>query len=120
MWSYVYNVVRVSSRDVNKEADSDGHGGSTSTVKDAGETPELIQGNYSEAFLPSKEFPVSDEYELLLPCTNSEGIVKVRFFSSLLEVSLTHVVLIHGMVPTAFAICRQGQSSLSIDSYLIL
>ncbi|KAI5606029.1 hypothetical protein BDE02_01G391700 [Populus trichocarpa] len=78
MWSYVYNVVRVSSRDVYKEADSDGHGGSTSTVKDAGETPELIQGNYSEAFLPSKEFPVSDEYELLLPCTNSEGIVKVH------------------------------------------
>ncbi|KAB5521874.1 hypothetical protein DKX38_026193 [Salix brachista] len=78
MWSYVYNIVRISSRDVTKEADNDGHGGSSSAVKDAGEKPELNQGNYSEAFRPSKEFPVSDEYELLLPCTNSEGIAEVH------------------------------------------
>ncbi|KAJ6776644.1 hypothetical protein OIU74_000768 [Salix koriyanagi] len=78
MWSYVYNIVRISSRDVTKEADNDGHGGSSSAVKDAGEKPELIQGNYSEAFRASKEFPVSDEYELLLPCTNSEGIAEVH------------------------------------------
>lgn len=81
MWSYVYNIVRISSRDVTKEADNDAHGGSSSAVKDAGEKPELIQGNYSEAFRPSKEFPVSDEYELLLPCTNSEGIAEVLCFS---------------------------------------
>lgn len=78
MWSYVYNIVRISSRDVTKEAGNDGHGGSSSAVKDASEKPELIQGNYSEAFRASKEFPVSDEYELLLPCTNSEGIAEVH------------------------------------------
>ncbi|KAJ6753407.1 hypothetical protein OIU79_026275 [Salix purpurea] len=58
MWSYVYNIVRISSRDVTKEAGNDGHGGSSSAVKDASEKPELIQGNYSEAFRASKEFPV--------------------------------------------------------------
>ncbi|XVE87575.1 hypothetical protein DITRI_Ditri18aG0128500 [Diplodiscus trichospermus] len=52
LWSYVYNIVRVSSAMVNKEINGDG---STRIMKSTGGMPTLLEENYSEALLPSKD-----------------------------------------------------------------
>ena len=76
MWSYVYNIVRVSSAKVNKEVSGDD---STRIMKSTGGMPTLLEENYSEALLPSKDCSISVKctHELTFSCTKSKGTVKV-------------------------------------------
>lgn len=79
--------MRISSREVDKEVDSvDDSDDSIRNMKAAGETQKLIQGNYTDALLPAKEYPISAEYEPVLPQTDSDRIVKILsifFFEAL-------------------------------------
>ncbi|XP_048230776.1 protein PIN-LIKES 3-like isoform X2 [Ricinus communis] len=65
MWSYVYNMMRISASEINKEV----------RRKDTEGTPESMN---SGNLLPSKELPISAEltYGLLHPGTESDKIVK--------------------------------------------
>ncbi|XVE98969.1 hypothetical protein REPUB_Repub03eG0155600 [Reevesia pubescens] len=71
LWSYVYNIVRVSSANVNKEVNGDD---STGIMKSTGGMPTILEDNYSEALLPSKDcsFPVKYTNELTFSCTKSK------------------------------------------------
>ncbi|MBA0677558.1 hypothetical protein Goari_018957 [Gossypium aridum] len=80
LWSFVYNVVRVSSAKVNKEVNGDD---STRVMKSTGTggmpSPTLPdQQNYSEPLLPSKNCSISVyTHELSFSCAKSKGTVKV-------------------------------------------
>ncbi|XWS14321.1 hypothetical protein CRYUN_Cryun35bG0000400 [Craigia yunnanensis] len=82
LWSYVYNIVRVSSAKVNKEVNGDD---STRIMKSTGGMPTLLEENYSEALLPSKDCSISVKYthELTFSCTKSKGTVKVSDFDKI-------------------------------------
>lgn len=76
MWSYVYNIVRVSS--------SSAHGGLktdelTEDAKSAIETPKSAQECTQPLLSPEKDA----SYELMLPSTISETRGQVAFTSSL-------------------------------------
>ncbi|KAK8607375.1 hypothetical protein V6N13_053115 [Hibiscus sabdariffa] len=83
LWSFVYNIVRVSSAKINKEVDGDdssrviksnGTGGSPSP-------PSRDQENHSEALLPSRDCSISlYTHELSFACAKSKGTVKVSDF----------------------------------------
>ncbi|KAH1113252.1 hypothetical protein J1N35_006630 [Gossypium stocksii] len=83
LWSFVYNVVRVSSAKVNKEVNGDD---STRVMKSTGTggmpSPTLPdQQNYSEPLLPSKNCSISVyTHELSFSCSKSKGTVKVSDF----------------------------------------
>ncbi|TYG75079.1 hypothetical protein ES288_D03G000900v1 [Gossypium darwinii] len=83
LWSFVYNVVRVSSAKVNKEVNGDD---STRVMKSTGTggmpSPTLPdQQNYSEPLLPSKNCSISVyTHELSFSCAKSKGTVKVSDF----------------------------------------
>ncbi|MBA0734867.1 hypothetical protein Gogos_018756 [Gossypium gossypioides] len=83
LWSFVYNVVRVSSAKVNKEVNGDD---STRVMKSTGTggmpSPTLPdQQNYSEPLLPSKNCSISVyTQELSFSCAKSKGTVKVLDF----------------------------------------
>ncbi|MBA0844845.1 hypothetical protein Goarm_022455, partial [Gossypium armourianum] len=83
LWSFVYNIVRVSSAKVNKEVNGDD---STRVMKSTGTggmpSPTLPdQQNYSEPLLPSKNCSISVYTdELSFSCAKSKGTVKVSDF----------------------------------------
>ncbi|TYI88695.1 hypothetical protein E1A91_D03G000800v1 [Gossypium mustelinum] len=83
LWSFVYNVVRVSSAKVNKEVNGDD---STRVMKSTGTggmpSPTLPdQQKYSEPLLPSKNCSISVyTHELSFSCAKSKGTVKVSDF----------------------------------------
>ncbi|MBA0643192.1 hypothetical protein Goklo_027503, partial [Gossypium klotzschianum] len=83
LWSFVYNLVRVSSAKVNKEVNGDD---STRVMKSTGTggmpSPTLPdQQNNSEPLLPSKNCSISVyTHELSFSCAKSKGTVKVSDF----------------------------------------
>nr|KJB17441.1 hypothetical protein B456_003G000900 [Gossypium raimondii]KJB17442.1 hypothetical protein B456_003G000900 [Gossypium raimondii] len=85
LWSFVYNVVRVSSAKVNKEVNGDD---STRVMKSTGTggmpSPTLPdQQNYSEPLLPSKNCSISVyTHELSFSCAKSKGTVKTTALCS--------------------------------------
>ncbi|KAE8715884.1 hypothetical protein F3Y22_tig00110159pilonHSYRG00092 [Hibiscus syriacus] len=76
LWSFVYNIVRVSSAKVNNEViKSNSPGGSPLPTS-------CDQENYSDALLPSKDCSISlYTHELSLACAKSKGTVKVSDFA---------------------------------------
>ncbi|KAK5843865.1 protein PIN-LIKES 3-like [Gossypium arboreum] len=86
LWSFVYNVVRVSSAKVNKEVNGDD---STRVMKSTGTggmpSPTLPdQQNYTEPLLPSKNCSISVcTHELSFSCAKSKGTVKVSDFDKI-------------------------------------
>ncbi|KAA8547622.1 hypothetical protein F0562_004051 [Nyssa sinensis] len=75
LWSYVYNIVRISLIKITKAADIDD---SIINVKSTGETSELFQGNCTEPFLPSKGCSsVEHAYQLTLPFAKFDRNAKV-------------------------------------------
>ncbi|KAG8497681.1 hypothetical protein CXB51_008949 [Gossypium anomalum] len=86
LWSFVYNVVRVSSAKVNKEVNGDD---STRVMKSTGTggmpSPTLPdQQNYTEPLLPSKNCSISVyTHELSFSCAKSKGTVKVSDFEKI-------------------------------------
>jgi hypothetical protein len=79
LWSYVYNIVRIFSSKVNEKANADEF---TSNMKSCEDTSKLLDGNCSEAVLPSENHSVSvdNANKLMLP---SEEEMKVAPSSSL-------------------------------------
>ncbi|KAJ7944013.1 Auxin efflux carrier family protein [Quillaja saponaria] len=63
IWSYVYNIIRFSSSKVQNVIDENDY---SSYVNSRGESSELPQGKFSEAFLPAKD-SMDDAYTLALP-----------------------------------------------------
>ncbi|KAI8014628.1 Protein PIN-LIKES 3 [Camellia lanceoleosa] len=73
LWSYVYNIVRISSSKSSKEDKTN------DSLESSSETPISQLQSYEEPLLSSKEFVVSDDHahQFALPCTRFEGKAQV-------------------------------------------
>ncbi|KAK9284497.1 hypothetical protein L1049_023671 [Liquidambar formosana] len=76
LWSYVYNIVRISSSKISKEVRIDD---STINMKHTAETSKLLHGTCTEALLPPKDCSISldQAYQFTLPFPKPEEEVKV-------------------------------------------
>ncbi|XP_061337678.1 protein PIN-LIKES 3-like [Gastrolobium bilobum] len=70
LWSYVYNIMRISSSRVQKEGNTKND---PSTLKASGEISESHPDNFSETFNPAKD-ALDDAYTILLPNKQSEEV----------------------------------------------
>ncbi|XP_052196788.1 protein PIN-LIKES 3-like [Diospyros lotus] len=71
LWSYVYNMVRVSSSNIGKEVNTD-------ESKSNCVTPEKLQGSYEEPLLPPEDHSSMESvYQFTLPQSNSDVKGKV-------------------------------------------
>ncbi|KAL5818890.1 hypothetical protein ACOSQ4_022732 [Xanthoceras sorbifolium] len=78
LWSYVYNIVRISSNKVNTDEPK-------SKMNSTGGKPKLVQGDCTGASHSTKDCFVSvdHKYELLLSCTKTEEITKVSILDKI-------------------------------------
>ncbi|XAR73651.1 hypothetical protein NMG60_11007691 [Bertholletia excelsa] len=77
LWSYVYNIVRVSSRSITKEVQTNDF---SVEKKNTDETSETVEGNFTEPLLSSEDCSSECSQDLFtLPHCKSDGSTKVPF-----------------------------------------
>lgn len=108
LWSFVYNIVRISSSKILSEVKVDD---STINQKDREETSKLLYENCSELVLPLKACIISqDQTYHLLPSTLSEGKTKVIF----------KFYFTRNMICLSFVIYLPHKSGIMHASYIMI